>query len=503
MRVLVVGAGAAGASAALRARELGAEVTLLEAEDVGGVSLNRGPAPVRTLARAARLARDWSSWERFGLEGPRPTPNLSTALANGERVARYARDRKHMADHLREHGIDLVEHTGPAAFADPHTMRVRDGRTWSGDRVILAVGGRASGLPIPGADLALTYEDLLSLKTLPATAAIIGGADTGCQIASILADFGVRVVIIEAGPALLAHADPDVSAGMHKAFRDRGMVVHTGALAQSLESDGGWVTVNYRPADAGADADSASADTASDNTASDNTASDNTASGNTASDNTVSVDVVFAAIGWPANVEALGLERAGVAVGPRGVAVDEYLRTNVEHVFAAGDVNGHLKLVQTARAEGRAAAENAVSGPVRRVAHDIVPSGSFTDPEYGQVGLTEPQAAARFDAFGAVAHHEDLLRPVTDGRPDGFCKLVVDRERHTVVGAHVLGEYSAEIVQVAATAMAAGMTVEQIAGLSYAFPTFTESIGLAAQKACRELGLGAFPAVWSELETAP
>ncbi|HEU5332989.1 MAG TPA: NAD(P)/FAD-dependent oxidoreductase [Actinocrinis sp.] len=471
MRVLIVGAGAAGASAALRARELGAEVTLLEAEEVGGVSLNRGPAPVRTLARAARLARDWSSWEQFGLEGPRPTPNLRTALANGERVSRYARDRKHMADHLRAHGIDLVEHTGPVEFADPHTVRARDGRTWPGDRVILAVGGRASGLPVPGADLALTYEDLLSLKTLPTSAAVIGGADTGCQIASILADFGVRVVIIEAGPALLAHADPEVSAGMKKAFRDRGMVVHTGALAQSLESDGGWTTINYRTLD----------DT------------------NTTSEDTVSVDVVFAAIGWPANIEALGLERAGVAVGPRGVAVDEYLRTNVEHIFAAGDVNGHLKLVQTARAEGRAAAENAVSGPVRRVAHDTVPSGSFTDPEYGQVGLTEPEAAARCDAFGVVANYEDLLRPVTDGRPDGFCKLVVDRESHKVLGAHVLGEYSAEIVQVAATAMAAGMTVEEIAGLSYAFPTFTEAVGMAAQKACRELGLGAFPAVWSEL----
>ena len=479
MRVLVVGAGAAGASAALRARELGAEVTLLEAEEVGGVSLNRGPAPVRTLAHAARLARDWSSWEQFGLEGPRPTPNPRTALANGERVTRYARDRKHMADHLRGHGIDLIEHTGPVGFADPHTMRALDGRTWSGDRVILAVGGRASGLPIPGADLALTYEDLLSLNTLPATAAIIGGADTGCQIASILADFGVRVVIIEAAPALLAHADPEISAGMQKAFRDRGLIVHTGALAQSLESDGGWTTVTYRPTDVRT-----------------------TAAGATQLENpetVVRVDVVFAAIGWPANVETLGLERAGVAVGPRGIAVDEYLRTNVEHVFAAGDVNGHLKLVQTARAEGRAAAENAVSGPVRKVAHEIVPSGSFTDPEYGQVGLTEPEAAARCDSFSVVAHYEDLLRPVTDGRSDGFCKLVVDRDRHTVLGAHVLGEYSAEIVQVAATAMAAGMTVEEIADLSYAFPTFSEAIGMAARKACRELGQGAFPAVWSEL----
>lgn len=125
MRVLVVGGGPAGITAALQARELGADVTLLEAEQVGGTSLNRGPAPVRTLARAARLARDWSSWERFGLEGPRPVPNLEAVLANTARVARYAHDKKGLAGHLRHNGIDLDEHLGPVRFTGPHTRARR------------------------------------------------------------------------------------------------------------------------------------------------------------------------------------------------------------------------------------------------------------------------------------------------------------------------------------------------------------------------------------------
>lgn len=131
--------------------------------------------------------------------------------------------------------------------------------------------------------------------------------------------------------------------------------------------------------------------------------------------------------------------------------------------------------------------------------HDVVPSGSFTDPEYGSVGLTEAEASRAHDVAVGMARYDDLLRPVADGRPDGFCKLIVDRQSHHVLGAHVLGEYSAETVQVVATAMSAGMTVERLAEMQFAYPTFTEAVSMAAQKVCREIGTGHFPAVWSYL----
>ena len=129
----------------------------------------------------------------------------------------------------------------------------------------------------------------------------------------------------------------------------------------------------------------------------------------------------------------------------------------------------------------------------------MVPSGSFTDPEYGRVGLTEAQAAEQHDVIVGVARYDDLLRPVADGRPEGFCKLIADRRTHTILGAHVLGEYSAETVQTVAACMAAGMTIEQVAELQLAFPTFTEAVCMAAQKICRALGIGHFPQVWSYL----
>jgi pyruvate/2-oxoglutarate dehydrogenase complex dihydrolipoamide dehydrogenase (E3) component len=123
----------------------------------------------------------------------------------------------------------------------------------------------------------------------------------------------------------------------------------------------------------------------------------------------------------------------------------------------------------------------------------------FTDPEYGRAGLAETQAAAQHDVVVGIARYDDLLRPVADGRSEGFCKLIADRQTHLVLGAHVLGEYSAETVQTVAACMAAGMRIEQVAELQLAFPTFTEAVSMAAQKICRSLGIGDFPQVWSYL----
>jgi pyruvate/2-oxoglutarate dehydrogenase complex dihydrolipoamide dehydrogenase (E3) component len=466
MRLLVVGGGSAGMAAALQARELGAEVALLEADEVGGTTLNRGPAPVRTLARSARLARDWSSWRGFGLRGPAPVPDLPAILAKSAEVARYARDAKQLAAQLRDYGILLAEHTGPVAFTGPHTLRDCQGRTWTGDSVIVAVGGYAAPLPVPGAELAFTYNDIPALTGLPAAAAVVGGADTGCQIASILSDFGVKVTIFEAGETLIASADPAVSAGLTHAFRAQGIAVLTETRVSELERRGSRVAVQFTSAGA---------------------------------QESASFDAVFTAIGWPANVAALALDKAGVETGQSAIPVDAYLRTNVPHIYAAGDVNGHAKLVQFARAEGRIAATNAVTGPQHAASYRVVPSGSFTDPEYGQVGMSEPEAARDHDIVTATADYHHLLRPIADGHPEGFCKLIADRSDHTILGGHVLGEYSAEIIQVIATAMTANLTIEQVAAIPFAFPTFTEAVGMASQMICRDLGVGKFPRVWSTL----
>lgn len=463
MRVIILGGGPAGVTAALQARELQADVTLIERKQVGGTSINEGPAPVRTLARAARLLRDTTSWDTFGLHGERPQADLAAVLANARRVAEYAHEKKHMAANLRNAGIELIEEAGPAAFLDPSTIGLPDGTRLQGDRIILAVGGHERILPLPGHELALTYSDIWSLQQLPSRVAVIGGADTGCQLASILTDFGCQVTLLELAPRLVPREDEDVALTLATMFRQKGMRILTHLASEALERIEQGIQLTYRQ--------------------------------NGVLD-TLEVDAVFFAVGWPGNVDTLNLEAAGVRVDRGYIPVNAYLQTNVPHIFAAGDINGQSMLVQSARTEGRIAAENAVLGPLRCFTHDIVPTGSFTDPEYGSVGLTEEEARSHYDCLVAVAHYDDLLRPVADGRPQGFCKLIVERHRRYILGAHVLGEYSAEIVQMVAACMASNMHIEEVAELQLAYPTVTEGVGMAAQKIVRALGVMPMSQLW-------
>ena len=431
---------------------------------MGGTSINEGPAPVRTLARAARLARDAGSWETFGLQGARPQIDLAAVLANARRVANYAHEKKHLSEYIRSTGIELIEGVGPARFLDQQTVGEASGRTWQADKIIIAVGGRGRKLPIPGAELALTYSDIWSLQQLPASVAVVGGAATGCQLASILEDFGCQVYLLELAPRLIPQEDEDIALALAGAFGKQRMTVITGAQTERLEKTDGGIQVHYLVQERS---------------------------------DSLTVGAVFFATGWPGNVDALNLAAAGVVTERSYIPVNDYLQSNVPHIFAAGDINGQSMLVQSARYEGRIAAENAVLGPYRRFTHEIVPSGSFTDPEYASVGLTEAQARQEYDCAVAVVHYDDLLRPVADGHPEGFCKLIVDRRNRYILGAHVIGEYSVEIIQMVAACIASGMRVEQVAELQLAYPTFTEAVGMAAQKLVRELGLAPLPQLWS------
>ena len=465
MKLLVLGGGPAGATAAMHARELGAQVTLVEANRAGGTSLNDGPAPVRTLARAARLMRDSRTWDRFGLHGTLPRVDIADALANSQRVADYALEQRRLDEFIRSNGVELVEGTGPAVFQDQHTVKVADGRTFTGDAIIIAVGGHAGRLPIPGAELGKTYSDIRDLTDLPGSVAIVGGADTGVQIASILADFGSSVTIFEYGPRLASRADQDISTALAGAFTKRGIDIRLSTGVERLESTAAGVTAHYRSGDQQSD---------------------------------LPVDAVFFAVGWPGNADTLGAEAIGIKTNRGCVEVGPDLRSNIPHILAAGDVNGISMLVPSARYEGRIAAENAVLGPNRRSQHDLVPTGSFTDPEFGGVGLTEAQARDEYDCEVAVANYTDMVRPVADGHPDGFCKLIVERRHRFILGAHVIGEYSAEVIQMVAACMAGNMRIEQIAELHPAFPTFTEAVSIAAQKIVRQLGIAPMAPGWGD-----
>ena len=169
--------------------------------------------------------------------------------------------------------------------------------------------------------------------------------------------------------------------------------------------------------------------------------------------------------------------------------VDPYLRTTAPHIFAAGDVTGRLLLVPPAIQDGFVAATNAVRGPTMTLDEAVNPIGSFTDPEYAQVGLTEAQARAAHDVVASTIHFDATTRTIIDGRTFGFCKLIVDRATHKILGCHVVGERAVEITQVAAIAITAGMRVDELAHVPLSFPTYAGILGRVAASVTRQLNL--------------
>ncbi len=463
--VVVMGGGPAGVMAALRARELGAEVALVERGNMGGVCTNDGCVPTRVLARAARLVRDAERFAEYGLEGKPPGVDFVRLLNRAQHIVYAVHEKKQLKGRLEGAGVSVFDRAGDARFLDAHTLALGGERRLRGEKFILCAGGHARRIPFPGSEHALTHSDVWEMKGLPRSVAVVGAAATGCQLASVFAAFGSRVFLLEVAPRILGGEDEVVSDGMLEAFGRRGIEIVTGIRGiEGIERENGTLRLLY--------------------------ARDDEA-------HALSAEAVVLAAGWPGNVDELNLEAAGVEVERGYVRVDDALRTSAPHVFAAGDITGRMMLVQSATWEGNLAAEQTVLGGEHGYQHAIVPHGGFTDPEYGSVGLTEGRARSEgHDCVVAVIPYAELDRGVIDGHTEGLCKLVVDRPSRRILGAHIVGEQAVEVVQILATAMRAGMPVEQLADVEFAYPTFTAIVGLAARRILRELGLVAVSPRW-------
>ena len=461
--LVVIGGGPAGVTAALRASELnsGLKIALVEANRMGGTCTNDGCVPTRALAKAARLLRDADQFGDYGLVGLPPSVDLPALLARVQQIVYGLQEKKQLIQHLRTANVDVFTEVGPARFEDAHTIVTGNGRRFWAEKFILCVGGHARRLDLPGAEHLLTHSDVWSLKRLPRSVAIIGAAATGCQLASIFADFGAEVWLLELAPRILPAEDSHVSQTMELAFKRKGIHIVTAfaGLERVEKSEAGLRVIAPKLS-------------------------------------LPVVDEVILAVGWPGNVEALNLAAAGIIPERGFIPVNDALQSVTPHIFAAGDITGRMMLVQSAGHEARIAAENAVLGLRQNYGHYIVPHGGFTDPEYGSVGLTQAQAP---QAITALVPYAEIDRAVIDGRTEGFCKLIVSPDSHKILGAHVVGEQAVEIVQLIAASMAANSRIEQLAALELAYPTYTAIVGLAARRIAYELDLITLAPQWRVL----
>ena len=228
--VIIIGGGPAGVTAALRARELGAAVTLVEKGRLGGTCINDGVVPTRVWARAARLRRDFELLSSYGWLAEPPELDYSRLLTRTQQVVYQVHEKKQLISQLETAGVDVHSETGKAWFSDDHTIQMENGLSLQAEKFILCAGGHARQPSFPGKEYVLTHHDIWSVDKLPASIVIAGGGATGCQLATILTAFGCRVWLMEMNPDILAIEDSQVSQTMRRALVKRGVDIITGII---------------------------------------------------------------------------------------------------------------------------------------------------------------------------------------------------------------------------------------------------------------------------------
>jgi glutathione reductase (NADPH) len=449
--VLVIGAGPAGATAALKASALGARVALVDKRRTGGTCTNTGCVPTRVLAITARLLRDIHGAGVYGIKVPSVELEWKTTTSRVRQVIGDIQNVKRVQDKLRDAGGELFLE-GAASFLDAHTVKLSDsGRELKAEKIILCVGGKARRPPIPGVEFAITPEEIIDLEHLPKSVAIVGSGYTGVQVTTIMNAFGANVTLLETAPNILPPADADVARALREGFERQGVKVITGISGIErieLESNG-LRTLTYS---------------------------------SNGAQHSLEVQAVILAVGWPAALENLGIAEIGLETERGFLKVNKFLQTNFEHIFVAGDANGQDMLVQGANFEAEVAAENAVRAAKIEYKRDSLPSGGFTDPDHAGVGYTEARAKSEGIHYRvAVARYSDLERAIIDNRTAGFLKLISDSSGF-IIGAHAAGENAVEVMQAVATAMAANATAVTLANVRFAYPTYTAIVGEAARK---------------------
>ena len=464
--VLVIGGGPGGYVAAIRAAQLGKDVTLVEKDRLGGVCLNVGCIPSKALIDAAktyhRLAREAD--RGIVVEGAR----LDFSRLQGWKQSVVQRLTGGVEQLLKGNGVAVVK--GRATFTGPNQVLVENpgggNEVYRFKHCILATGSRPVELPgfaFDGVRI-LDSTDLLSLDHLPLRLVVIGGGYIGLELGTALAKLGSEVTVLELADQLLPGTDPELVQVVARRLRQLGVKVHTGVrvLRWEEEPGGEGVRVVYRPEPRGEGA------------------------GSSGDEQAVAADAVLVSVGRRPNTDGLGLELAGVELDERGrVKVDGQLRTSQRHIFAIGDIVPGPMLAHKASREGIVAAE-VIAGLPAAADYVAVPAPIFTDPEIATVGLTEEQARQQgYDPVVGRFPYTANGRALTLGERDGFVKLVADRESKVVLGAGIVGPEASDLIAELALAIEMGATLEDLALTIHAHPTLSEAVMEAA-----EAGLG-------------
>jgi mercuric reductase len=444
--LIVLGSGSAARDGAGKAaREHGARVALIEHWLWGGSCPNVACRPTKAYVVAAELMHDvrHHAAER-GIDLPEPTVRLSQTRRWKDSIRR---DQQSWIQTLKDAAYGLVP--GTASFVDARTVRVGD-QQLSGERILVATGSRTAVPSIPGIEEIewIDHVSALELDEVPESLLVVGAGPVGLEFAQIFARFGSQVTIVNTGPQIAARADAEAAGELQAALEGEGIevVLNSGVDSFARSRNGIAASVGGR---------------------------------------TVDVSHVLLASGRLPNVEELEPDRIGLEVGRGGIKVDDRQRTNVDGVWAAGDVAAGPMLTPIAQYQARIAVEDMfASSSSRRADYSALPTAIFTDPELGGVGLTEAQAAEQGHDIGVVKHPLPYVtRAQYTGAKHGLYKIVFDRKTRRVLGVHVVSRAASDIVGSITPALKLGVTVDDLAFMHHVYPSYSEGLKAAAEQA--------------------
>ena len=422
---------------AAEAAHHGKKVVIVERDQLGGTCLNRGCIPTKALCRNAEVINTVREAVQFGVTTGEVSVDYSIAFARKEEVVKQLRDGVAML--MGGENITVVN--GEASFVDAKTITVGD-EQYTAPAIVIATGSIPRGLPIEGADLAMTSDDILAMQELPKSLCIVGGGVIGMEFAGVFSSFGVEVTVVEFMKEILPPFDKDI------VMSKRGVNILTQAAVNGIKKtdDGLEITFDHK-----------------------------------GKAKSIVAEKVLMSVGRQAVLPA-GLEAAGIETSRRGIEVDDNMMTNVEGIYAIGDVNGRCMLAHAASAQGSVALAH-ILGEKSRIKLDIVPSAVFTTPELAMVGLTEQQCEDQgIEVVTAKSFFRSNGKAVAMGETDGMVKLIVSSEDLTIVGCHICGPHAADLIQEAVTAMNANMPVTRMAAAIHGHPTLSEVVLAAAKQ---------------------
>ena len=442
--IVVIGGGPAGYVAAIHAAHLGAKVAVVEKDRLGGTCLNRGCIPTKALVRSVEVLLEGRRANEFGIEVDNIKINFQKIMARKSNIV----DKlvSGVEQLMKSNSISVYRDTG--RILSPHLIKVNDEEIAT-RKLIIATGSESALLPIPGLDLpgVLTTDDILELKELPESLVVIGGSHVGVEFASIFNGLGAKVTIVKRRPLLLEPIDEEIGRRFAQTLPRQGIEVKIGAAVKAIKREGAVLKVVW-----------------------------DTPEG----EQGVEGQMVLMATGRQPYSEGLGLSELGIKMDGRAIVVNERLETNIDDVYAVGDVLGKSMLAHVASYEGEVAAENAL-GHSRQADYKAVPSCIFTQPEIAGVGITEREAKDRGIPY-KVSKFPFLAcgRAVTMDETMGMVKMVCNADNGRVLGMHIMGPHASDLIAEGVLAIQLGATAEDIAHAIHAHPTLSEAVHEAA-----------------------